>query len=583
MTPTPAPITIPRMPTSTQITLPPRLHRLLFFAYLLLMLASLASIAWFACHRAAAFPEFAQAGDSFGYLQAAQDIRTGHAPNNLPRFTFNAPHIELLHHFFQSQNTPPEKDAPLLAPNAYHLFPQTNLIVNQYPPGVPLLLALFPQGHALHSAHFLTATLLLLFALIVFLLLAKESRNGNLALKALAAALTALTVAISLLMFSISVSYAIDFLALPLLPLVPATHFSLTTTNKRISLPLAALLAVALFGYTVLSHITSILFLPAFLLLLNKTPKPTASTPWALATPTAQEKSPTHPIAAFVVPLIFIGGFVLTAVLPLAIHNTSLTGSPLRSTYTGIDTATPSLAVLPDNLAFYTTGLGSTYSLLTATALLAFYLLITSRLKSARPFLANTPLPNYLRAIPAFLLIPTAFFLTHPMATDYYQYPTLLTTLFATTFAVLSLALSKNPTPLFAEKPTLAAALLLGLTLPWYASVLPSVKDIGTVHVPILNDSTEKILHDPNAWIFADRFSGTLWYYRHIPATELLFSDPDTRWQALRFIAARNDPIYLLADNPGINPALADLQHRGATLTRVGAFAEQPILQLHMP
>ena len=157
VTPHAQPVNIARMPNSPEISLSPRAKYVAFLLYLLLTATSLASIAWFACHRAAAFPEFAQAGDSFGYLQAAQDIRTGHAPNNLPRFTFNSPHVELLHHFFQSQNTPVEKYAALLAPNAYHLFPQTNLIVNQYPPGIPLLLALFPRGHALHSAHFFTA------------------------------------------------------------------------------------------------------------------------------------------------------------------------------------------------------------------------------------------------------------------------------------------------------------------------------------------------------------------------------------------------------------------------------------------
>ncbi|MGN6367075.1 MAG: hypothetical protein ACTHN5_02325 [Phycisphaerae bacterium] len=602
------------MPNENPI--PPAARKSLFFAFLLLVAASLASIAWFACHRAAVYPEFAQAGDSFGYLQAAQDIRTGHAPHNLPRFTFDSPHSQLLHQFFQSQHSPQEKYATLLAPNAYHLFPQTNLIVDQYPPGIPLLLALFPQGHALHAAHLLTASLLLLFALAVFLLLAKTFRQGNLPLKCIAAALTALTVSLSLLMFAVSVSYATDFFTLPILPLFLAAHLSLTTQSKKLAYPLA-LAAGALLGFAILSHITTLLFLPGFLLLLWNPPpkptKPTASTPRALTNPPAQNQSSTPPSApprfvirhsSFVIPALFAGAFLLAGPLPLAIHYNALTGSPLRSTYTGIDTALPSLAVLPDNLAFYTTGIGSGYSLLTATALAAFLLLIASRRKSARPLLAATPLPNYLRALPAFILIPTAFFLTHPQTPDSDQYPTLLITLFTITFASLSIALPTTnkarrfqrcgptdappatppesaSTPLFAPAPTLAATLLLSFTLPWYASLLPPTPTPDSVHAPVVNDPP--ILRNPNAWIFADRFSGTLWYYHQIPATELLFSDPTARWQAFQFINYRHDPIYILADNPATEPALQDLAARGATLTLAGTFAEQPIYQLHMP
>ena len=173
----------------------------------------------------------------------------------------------------------------------------------------------------------------------------------------------------------------------------------------------------AVFGYTVLSHITSILFLPAFLILLWQRPR------------------------AWMKPALFTFALFITGILPLAIHNASLTGSALRSTYTGVDTATPSLSVLPDNLAYYTTGLGSTSSP-SSHAIAPHRVLISSsppRLKSARcPLLAGaTPLSKLSPPpSPAFLLIPTAL-LPHPtpMATDYYQYLQRSSpTLFALTF-----------------------------------------------------------------------------------------------------------------------------------------------------
>ncbi|HUO08489.1 MAG TPA: hypothetical protein VM008_09345, partial [Phycisphaerae bacterium] len=525
-----------------------------------------------------------------------------YAPPHLPPFTFNSPHSQFLLDFFRSHNIPLEKSAALLAPNAYHYRAETNLIINQYPPGIPLFLSVFPQGHALHSVHALVAAALLLFCLTIFILALRPTPSPNLAPKAALIGFTALTVSISLLLFGISVSYSIDFFALPILLIFLAIHFALRTPPK-IALPLT-LLAGALFGFAILSRLATLLFLPGFLLLLWQPPK----------------ESPRFVIShlSFVIPALFAGGLFITGILPLAIHNNALTGSPFRSTYSSHDAAPPSLSHIPSNLAYYTTGDGSTFSLLTAIALTAFIILLLSRPRSAQTHPESQRLSRYARAIALFILIPTAFFLTHPIATDYYQLPTLIVTLFAFTFALIGPALQPTAPPddarclgqrgaidappattspqktnitnttditnttKFSPTPTLAASLLLAATLAWYASTLPAPP--ASIHAPTLNDP--EILHDPNAWIFADRFTGTLWYYHAIPATELLFSDPDTRWQTLQFIASRHtppDPIYILIDNPAIQPALQDLTKRGATLTPAGTFAEQPIAQLHMP
>jgi hypothetical protein len=544
--------------TSQQISLPRGGQYALLVLYIIAVSVAVAVTTWFACGKAANIPEFAQAGDTFGYLQMAADIRRGTAPHDLPRFTFDSTQSRLLLDYFQSQHSPLEQYQAMLGPNAYHYHPETGLIVNQYPPGVGLLLALFPPGHELHTISGIVAAALLSFAAAIFGWVAWRGRRGEIASKAAAAGFVGLAVMIGLLMFGISVSYSIDFFCLPLLLIFLAIHFALRRNDAWGFVP--AFIAGSLFGFLILSRLAAGLFVFGFLTLL-----------WQRGR-TGWQK-----------PAIFLAGAVLVGIIPLMIHQNALTGSPFRSTYSGGDTGAPSLEYVAKNAAHYFSGDGSTFSLIALIAIAVFYLLLLGRLRGAKENPESTILSRYALALPIFWAVPTAFFLTHPIATDYYQLPTLLVCLFAMAFGVLGPALAgKEDEPHFFDgRIATASALIVAITAAWYASVLPPVPTAESIRPPVLNSPA--FLRDPRAWIFADRFTGTLWYYDAIPAHEILFVNPDARWQALQFIANRGDTPFLLVDNPAVEPVLADLAHRGAKLIDAGAFGEQPVVKIIMP
>ncbi len=78
--------------------------------------------------------------DEFGYLNMAKAISEGRLFSD----HVDRPFADELIHELASKNSNPDSYRWMIAPHAYHLGPNEEKIINQYPPGVGLLLAPFP-------------------------------------------------------------------------------------------------------------------------------------------------------------------------------------------------------------------------------------------------------------------------------------------------------------------------------------------------------------------------------------------------------------------------------------------------------
>ena len=77
--------------------------------------------------------------DEFGYLNMARNIR-GENLSIVSERNYLKPLLDTL----RSTSITENEIAWMITPHAYHLVPETNKIINQYPPGTSLLLSIFP-------------------------------------------------------------------------------------------------------------------------------------------------------------------------------------------------------------------------------------------------------------------------------------------------------------------------------------------------------------------------------------------------------------------------------------------------------
>src|SRR6185295_10246666 len=95
--------------------------------------------------------EYAAFCDPFGYLQIAQDTRQAVAKRRLPTYSIENEHSRLLINLMKSRNVPTRYWDDLVAPLCYHYSPRADHLGVQYPPGAGWMLAMFPEGRALHQ------------------------------------------------------------------------------------------------------------------------------------------------------------------------------------------------------------------------------------------------------------------------------------------------------------------------------------------------------------------------------------------------------------------------------------------------
>lgn len=527
---------MPRKKPEQETTPPPPLMRDLGkFApvwYGLLAMAMLVS-SWYALAQAYRIEEFPQAVDSFGYQHMAEAVREARAAGTQPAYTFDDPRARELVAALKASNVPMEKWQTFVAPQAFHYHPATDAFIIQYPPGVGLAMSLFERGKALWPLNVLQIGAIVGLGLAGLVVTVRRRQLGT-------AGVVALATTFALGLIGTSVSYSIDMIA-ALLPL-SVTLAVLANGSKRTWLAvLLAGLAGACFGYGVLCRIALVFLLPGMMALL-----------W----PMARRAWMTH-----VVP--FLAGVTLCGIVPLLMHQKRLTGSYFQSTYSQIDATAPSVANIPNNFANYfltPESFNGNYALFVIALSAACLVALGVLTQQSRRLLISAAIV---------FLVPTGYFLIHKVPTFYYQLPGILAASVMLVLAALALAKKNETAPSLRRVYLNVGAYSAGVVAIGLACMPPMV----VTHAAPLEERVWQVpepLKDPQAIVYGERFTGTLWHFNRIAAFDITHTDADTALLALRHFHAKQRPQYVIYDNNNLKGILTQLVQRGVVVEDAG-------------
>lgn len=551
-------------------------EHLLGYLWLCVLGGALACAALSADRQARQVEEYPFGCDSFGYLRMAQEVRRAAAARTWPQFGLETPHTQLLVEWMQAHHAPFVSWGELVAPHAHHYFPRAGRVGPQYPPGTALLLALFPEGAAVHRLNRVVIGLFLVAGLCLLFVAA-----GRRAWFAAGCVTLALGLGLEIIGRIGNWSFSINAVLAPLL----LTSLGLAACFRRYARGQGkswqtrglALLAGLAFGLAVLVRLPVALMLPGLLVLL-----------W----PGGWRDQHKGALVAFGC------GVGAGGVLPVLAHQQRLTGAWYLPTYGAGDSAPPTLEALRQNLSFYLgAGPGGVDNwalivMLAGCLGLSLWLRRGAARLDADEAHAARPALSWRRLMLAALLVwgvPTGYFLTHTVVAHYYSIPATFGA--ALLVALGALAIESNAVRttwhaygsqwrLFVRVCTLILALTPGLVAigrAW-ANYVPATAETAPRHFVLPAE-----LADERAWLWADNLTGTIWYYARRPAYKILFSDTDTRLLAYRLAWERGEPQYIIRDGDAIQPMLDEIGTLGGTLEQRGEVDHYPYFLIRWP
>jgi hypothetical protein len=534
------------------------------YAWLAMLLASLAAASGDAYKSLKQFEEYAYGCDPFGYLQMARDIRIGFRTSRLPTFGMQSEQTQLLVNAFQEKKVPVGEWRLLVGPQAYLYFPKSGQVGVQYPPGTGLTLALFPEGKALLR---LNKTIILLFfvSTICAAVIAAIRRRW------LGAGFVALALYLGLRMLvengtlSFSINAIVPVLWLTLVFLFLGLWLRSHIDSQSIA-SLVMFLAGLLFGFAIMIRLPAALLAPGLLVLL-----------W----PRSLRQFSRNQVLPFGV------GVLLGGILPVLGYQSRNTGVWYVSSYAPEVNSRPTLTVLHNNLVFYFwNGRGAVHNwavLLTAIGLAGFMMHHggTDGLHlSWRRIVASAAV---LWAVPA------VYFATHEVTTPYYLVPSTFATVALIAIAAFTLESSGDgPLGSVVKRRIPAHRFMLGLALlPGIAVAIGSWKPLIKAnparwyphHSHFL---LPRELSDPHAWVWADFESGTLWYYAHKPAFKVGYASGYVRALVYKFVEDRHERQYIVQDSPYMEAIMEEVARLGGVLERrPGTVGGSPYFLIH--
>lgn len=518
--------------------------------------------------------------DSFGYLQMAQDIRAAAAGPAWPAFYLESPHIRSLVDLMKSKNLGVENWEEVVGPHAHHYFPRSDRVGVQYPPGTGLLLAIFPQGQALHRLDRSTIGIFLAVGLLTLALAAYKQAWFSAGLVVLALAL-----GFEILGRIGNSSFSINAVLAPLL--LSITCLCLALTRSRESRKgsrvfwLATFLSGLFFGLAVLVRLPVLLFVPGIMVLLW----PARLLDWKK-----------NGLVAFGLGTLIVGA------LPLAIFQSRLVGAWYLPTYGRSDAAPPTLDRLQENIVFYLGGGdGSTcnWAVLAVTMCSLALIFWPGRLTVPRAVARgigqehlkeNTNSSNSLsprRLLIAAVLIwatSTAYFLTHRIAIHFYAVPCAFAVVTLLAFGAFSLESTRA-----VAAPTLKSlrsfVLILILIVPAFLAGLSTWRNYWPAEPEVRPRDfvLPAELADERAWIWSDMLSGTLWYYNRKPAHKIQFTGGETRALIFDYVFQRGEPQYVIHDDEGMQSLEDEIAKLGGKLEERGLVDGHPYFLIHWP
>jgi len=536
--------------------------RLLGCGWLCALAAALVISAFNTDRQARQVAEYPCCCDPFGYLQMAQDIRQAAREGSCPEFTVESSHTRLLIDFMKSRQVPLALWDDMVGPLAYRYFPRSDQVGVRYPPGTGLMLALFPQDRALHSLDRLVVVTFLVGGLLMLVVAALKRAWLSAGLVVLA-----LQLGLEILGKIDNSSFSINAMLAPLLlsGLCLFGAFAWKAANRSFYLAgLLTLLAGLFFGFAILVRLPVIFLLPGLVVLLWPVPLRN----W--------RRSGLWPFSL---------GVLVTAVVPLAIHQSRLAGAWYLATYPSDDMSPPRLQYFWSNLSNYfgqgRSATGSWILLMILVGFVGVFLWfrnratdhsVASNSESQRTsFLPEVGWKRLLVAAGATWSVPAAYFLTHQNVQHYYLVPSLFGTAIVLALGAVAIEMQKPATTKLNGRRLGRALQFLALAL----ALTPGLMAIQRAWSNYERPSSERRpprfvlspeLADERAWIWADDMSGTLWYYARKPAHKINSTNKETRALVYEFVKNRGEPQYLVGDDPAMKAVEIEIGQLGGTL-----------------
>lgn len=512
--------------------------------------------------------------DLFGHVRIAEEFRESFLVRRMPEFRLIHPQITSLIHWFQSTNSPTFQWEEIVSPHAHHYVERNKSVVDQYPPGTGLLMALFPQGKGIEGLN--------RAAIVGSLLLGLTSLFLTWRRKAwIAAGMVGLSTfyVSDILIKAGYTNYSFNAM---IIPIIATAILALAARNiylkrKAWTGNFIAFLAGICGGISVLVRTPTALQLPGWLFLL---PRGT----W----------------------VSFGTGVFISGILPLAWYQQSTVGAWWASNYNTLDASLPNWKAIGPNFRFYfTRGLGSQYFLIPLVLLLgaAGFFLLRNQAIQLQKTVHETPSPQTQGMSRTLLWIwgvSTLFFLTHNFAVEYYLVPAHLTLVWLLSCHILDLEPELNFDTV--NKWNIKSVFFQGLAyLPLiYCLILGTIRIKNHVyflaggntgpeakqfpidsHLFSLNKIPPELLA-PESWIWADVTSGAFWTLAKKPAFRVRFrGNPELRSRLFAEIHQRKERQYLIMDGNTSTELFEEIQKLGAKLERRGEVFSFPYFAIH--
>jgi hypothetical protein len=502
--------------------------------------------------------------DPFGYSRMADAIRTARASGASPDFFIHDDQTRWLIAKFKENHLPVSDWSEAVTTHAHHYFPGTDQVGPQYPPGTGWVMSLFPKDGAVMDLDQLSIILLVVGGILILVWCA----TNGLPMSCLMVA-GAVTAFLSPYQWIFSSSYSINATIFPLFLGILLAWFA-AKSRRQLTSAIFALGSGILFGLLIQTRIASVLFLPAILLIFL--PGKIRLVFWYLI------------------------GVVLNGILPVLLHNKTITGNFFGMTYSKSDSRQELGCIYKNSLHYYSHFSDSAgyYVLGLFLGLLLFVTVIFVTSRKGNSGWKSWMKSHYGLVASPFVafVITIAYFLTHYVTTPYYLVPGMLGVclLLALLFVAIEThwcktvgnsTLGRSVRHLGAIPTALIAMVVMTIFRPSLVETLDGIFKIPSQSVATLDVPPE--LLKPNAWIWADNYSSSVVYYTAHPAFKMTFASPELRKRVFGWIKDKGDTQYLVIDCDSMHTVMSEAQAFGAKLTPVGYIREAPCYKLDMP
>ena len=502
-----------------------------------------------------------QGCDSFGYFRMANVIHDARRSGTKPDFFIHDAETRWIISKFKENKIPVESWSDVVTAHAHHYFPGTDQVGPQYPPGTGWILSWFRADTSVRKLDRLTIACVVAVGILLVLWCA---------MRGLAMSSLVIAVAVWAFLFPYGFlgpsSYSINA---SILPIFMGTLLAWIAAERRDGRGAMALgLCAGLYiGLGVQTRIASIFLVPAAAFLF-----------WP---------GGMRGLAGF------LAGVCVDGILPLLLHNKTITGSFLGATYTGGDEQ-QTLGAFYKNSLFYfdhaTESLGyHLLGLFLATLCLTAIIFATTSV-AGENWKAWRKAHHGMAWAPGCAFVLTlAFFLTHSVQIHYYLIPGMLQTCLFLALLFVSMEMQWQKTAResgacgIAFNAFAAICVVAGITALAFTrtAVRETAMDAFT-----LKDTPAPTLAVPgpmlgqNAWIWADNYSGSIVYYTGHAAFKLPFSSPEIRQMMYQWIQVNGYSQYMVMDSDTMKELIAEARTLGWQFSPAGSIREAPCYKM---